>query len=192
MAGICASKGQRQRRGDPEAAQLLPVRGLLARLLGGTIRLSALDRVIARPANRIDDATPARQSRLVADERTLGRQIHLGIYPGHAIEHLLDPRRAGGTSHAADGELQDALRNLEPGATDGLEDLLASHRVVAHSHRSTLGREVDLGLHAGKSTQDLFDPRRAGCTGHARERKVKAAVGLAGLAIVVVHRRALF
>ena len=81
----------------------------------------------------------------------------------------------------------------EPGATDGLEDLLASHRVVAHSRCSTLGREVDLGsLHAGKPTQDLSIRVAQAAQVMPGERKVKAAVGLAGLAIVVVHRRALF
>jgi len=98
---------QRQRHGNPEAADFALVIGLPARFFPPPRVLVNDAGSKASLGDRSDHCRLVRRA-LEPHTRPLGGQINVGLYPRLAVEHLFQARRTGCAGHAGNGEFDHA------------------------------------------------------------------------------------
>jgi hypothetical protein len=126
---------KRQQRGDPDVTPQRSERRFTARVDLGALGLGRLPdaRSVAGAADRGDEFVDACARRIEAHRGAFGREVDRGLRPGHAVQHLLDADRAGGTGHALDGQvgMLQRLAGRLAARPDRFDDrrIHASHRI---------------------------------------------------------------
>ena len=111
-----------------------------------------------------------------------GGEVDRGVDARNGVERFLDSRRAGGATHAADGELERLLRHAETGALDRGDHRRRRCLGRVEPNGSPFGHQVHLRADPGQFAEHLLDPRRAGGATHTPDRQLEGFRSVVGRA----------